>query len=124
MICCCAPSAGPAWRCASHWSAHRLSPSPSPCACSSCAWPRVCTGLSAPSSIAGLTHSSRQAAPTALPADGSVMGLQEETLETDPVQLLGAIRQYFDARGNRALDEFNLKDTLGAWLTPRAARSE
>jgi len=42
------------------------------------------------------------------------MGQQDETLETDPVQLLAAIRQYFDAKGNKALDEFNVKDTLGA----------
>jgi hypothetical protein len=45
---------------------------------------------------------------------------QDETLETDPVQLLGAIRQYFDAKGNRALDEFNLKDTLGAAASSRS----
>jgi hypothetical protein len=47
------------------------------------------------------------------------MGQQDEILETDPVQLLGAIRQYLDSKGNKALDEFNLKDTLGAAASSR-----
>lgn len=50
------------------------------------------------------------------------MGQQDETLETDPVQLLAAIRQYFDGKGNKALDEFNIKDTLGAAASSRAGR--